>query len=44
MKKGDEIFKIYRGNGITLVVTEDNVFRTLLESGSGLDLGIRMIE
>ncbi|MBL1230960.1 hypothetical protein IW492_17170 [Enterococcus sp. BWB1-3] len=44
LNKGGAIEKIYRGNGVTLVVSQDGVFRTLLETGKGMDIGIMFIK
>ena len=43
LKKGQPVANIYRGNGITVVIKENGEFVTILESGSGLDLGIEII-
>ena len=40
LKKGQDLCKIYRGNGITIVTKMDDEFVTILKSGEGMDLGI----
>ena len=44
LKKGAEPMNIYRGDGLTLVVKTNGEFVTLLESGTGLDLGIQLLK
>jgi len=44
LKKGQPAVNIYRGNGVTVVTKTDGEFVTIIESGKGLDLGIKMIE
>ena len=43
IKKGFEPMLIYRGNGLTLVIKTNGEFVSLLESGSGMDLGIQFL-
>ncbi len=43
LNKGADPAKIYRGEGLTLVLTEAGEFWTLLTSGEGMDLAIQMI-
>lgn len=43
LKKGQPAMEIYRGEGVTLVTREGGEFVTLLESGTGMDLGIQMV-
>ncbi len=40
LKKGQDLCKIYRGRGITVVTKMDDEFVTILETGKGMDLGI----
>ena len=40
LKKGQDLCKIYRGNGVTIVTKMDDEFVTILETGKGMDLGI----
>jgi len=43
LKKGIGPGRIYRGEGVTLVLRENGEFWTLIKSGEGLDLGIQML-
>ena len=42
LKKGQSLVNIYRGKGITVVTKINGEFVTIIESGKGLDLGIKM--
>ena len=44
LKAGQPEAKIYRGDGVTLVTTQDDEYWTLLKSGEGLDKGIVMTQ
>ncbi|MCT4685897.1 hypothetical protein, partial [Vallitalea sp.] len=44
IKKGFPADRIYRGNGVTLILKESGELRTILKSGEGMDLGIKMIK
>ena len=44
IKKGFAPDKIYRGNGVTIILKENNEFRTIIKSGEGMDLAIQMVE
>lgn len=44
IKKGFPADKIYRGNGVTVILQENGEFRTIIKSGEGMDLGIQMIK
>ncbi|MGG4451216.1 polymorphic toxin-type HINT domain-containing protein [Brevibacillus porteri] len=43
LKKDGEILNIYRGNGMTVATKANGEFVTLLESGKGMDIGIKFI-
>jgi hypothetical protein len=43
LKKDGEVLNIYRGNGMTVATKANGEFVTLLESGKGMDLGIKFI-
>ena len=43
LKKGMEAMNIYRGQGLTVVTKTNGEWVTLLQSGEGLDLAIRMV-
>lgn len=43
LKNGQPLMKIYRGNGITIVLTSTDEFATALTSGRGLDLLIKLV-
>lgn len=44
LKKGQDAMHIYKGNGVTLVVKNNNEFVTMLKSGEGMDLGVKMLK
>ncbi|EMU55288.1 hypothetical protein [Clostridium butyricum] len=44
IKKGFPADKIYRGNGVTVILKENGEFRTIIKSGEGMDLAIQMIK
>ncbi len=44
IKKGFPADRIYRGNGVTVILKENGEFCTILKSGEGMDLGIEMIK
>jgi hypothetical protein len=44
LKKGQGSLHIYRGNGVTLAVKDSNEFVTLLRSGEGMDVAIKMLK
>ena len=44
IKKGFPADKIYRGNGVTVILKQNNEFRTIIKSGEGMDLAIQMIK
>ncbi len=44
IKKGFDPMKIYRGNGLTLIVKTNGEFVTLLKMGEGMDLGIQFLK
>ena len=43
LKKGMEAMNIYRGQGLTIVTKTNGEWVTLLQSGEGMDLAIRMV-
>ena len=43
LKKDQEAGRIFRGEGLTLVLKQDGEFWTLLESGTGMDTGIAIV-
>ena len=44
LKKGQPAVNIYRGKGVTIVTKTDGEFVTIIESGTGLDLAIQMLD
>ena len=44
LKKGQDAVHIYRGEGVTLVLKNSNEFVTMLKSGEGMDLAIKMMK
>ncbi|GKU75957.1 polymorphic toxin-type HINT domain-containing protein [Paenibacillus sp. L3-i20] len=38
LQKGGEVYKVYRGNGLTMTTKQNGEWHTLLESGKGMDL------
>ncbi|WBW97313.1 hypothetical protein [Oceanirhabdus sp. W0125-5] len=37
LRGGDEVYKVYRGNGITISTLQDGEWHTMLESFKGMD-------
>lgn len=44
LKKGQDAIHIYRGSGATLILKNSNEFVTILKSGGGMDLGIKLLK
>jgi len=44
LEKGGEVYNIFRGNGLTVILKASGEWVTLLQSGTGMDLKILFVQ